>query len=111
MTGGGASGGNGGDDGMDGGDGHVGAFMSERAKCIVAPMIRLAALAVAPYHSARLAKHEGGVALNLLLRLVVRAVAYSPRAQHLFSEVNLWPKTIRSKLKEFSARRGDGQAP
>ena len=61
--------------------------------------------------SARLAKHEGGVALNLLLRLVVRAVGYSPRIQHLFSEVNLWPKTIRSKLKEFSARRGDGQAP
>lgn len=56
-------------------------------------------------------REDCGVALNLLLRLVVRAVGYSPRAQHIFSEVNLWPKTIRSKLKEFSARRGDGQAP
>ena len=43
--------------------------------------------------------------LNLLLRLVVRVVGYSPRVQHLFSEVNE-PKTIRSKLKEFSARGG-----
>ena len=51
-----------------------------------------------------------GVTLNLLLRLVVRVVGYSPRVQHLFSEVNE-PKTIRSKLKEFSARRGDGHAP
>ena len=47
MTGGGASGGAGG----DGGDGHVGVFMSERAKCMVAPMVRLAAPAVVPSHS------------------------------------------------------------
>ena len=52
-------------------------------------------------------REDCGVALNLLLRLVVRAVGYSPRAQHIFSEVNLWPKTIRSKLNKFSARRGD----
>ena len=57
MTGGGASGGAGG----DGGDGHVGGFMSERAKCMVVPMVRLAAPAVVPSHSARLAKHEGVV--------------------------------------------------
>ena len=49
--------------------------------------------------------------LNLLLRLVVRVVGYSPRVQHLFSEVNVWPKKIRSQLKEFSARRSDGRDP
>ena len=56
-------------------------------------------------------REDCGVTLNLLLRLVVRVVGYSPRVQHLFSEVNVWPKTIRSKLKEFSARRSDGRDP
>ena len=54
-------------------------------------------------------REDCGVALNLLLRLVVRAVGHSPRIQHLFSEVNLWPKTIRSKLKEFRPGEATGR--
>ena len=49
-------------------------------------------------------RNDCGVALNLLLRLVVRVVGNTPRIEQLFTEVNLW--SIRSKA--FSAR-GDGR--